>query len=287
MADAKRELGIDPLKAIKTVTMGFGKKGGGKDMSIILDTALNPESAPLKKPHVKKLAHKGQTYYDLGKGGAGIVVDGHTVIGSKARILKTIEQIGAKGALGKTLAAASKARETKAQLWVFGKPPMGKVGAKANEMKSVSGFVDLTAGVRAQVEVFGDPNWVKMLSGMLNMQKGMAGQNPMVSSMGLGGMLQKVAVKDQGNKLVVSVQLNEQDVQTLKTLIMMISASQAMKGKSKPTMPPGMGKMPGPGAAPPGMAPLPKLPPPPAGLPVQPAPAKAPTTTTPLSPPGK
>jgi hypothetical protein len=254
LGEAKRELGIDPLKAIKTISMGFGKQAGPKDMSIVLDTVLDPSKPPLKKPHVKKMNHKGQAYYDLGKGGAATIMAGHTIIGSSARLLKSIDEVKSNGALATSLAASSKARDAKAQLWIFGKPPAApQMGPMAGQIESMTGHVDFSAGLRAEFNVVGNANFVKMMSATLGMQKQAAAQHPMIASMGLGSMLQKVTIKDQNKTLAISINLNDQDVNKLKTIANMMMMGQAMKG--------GPGAMPTPpGGKAPGMTPIPTIP---------------------------
>ena len=259
VAEAKRELGINPLKAIKTVTMGFGKKAGSQDMSIVLDTALDPTKAPLNKPHVKKKNHKGQAYYDLGKGGAATVIGGHTIIGSTDRLIKTLDQLKSNGALGSPIAATSKGRDAKAQLWVFGKPPIQQgMGPMAGQIEGLTGHVDFSAGIRAEFNVAGNENLVKMMAATIGMQKQMASNHPMVKSMGLDPMLKKVNVKDQGKKMSVSINLNDGDVAKLKNIVMMMMASQAMMGQPGGAQPGAMG-MP-PAGKPPGMTPIPAMP---------------------------
>ena len=278
ISEAKRELGINPLKAIKTVTMGFGKQAGPQDMSIVLDTALDPTKAPLNKPHVKKKNHKGQAYYDLGKGGAATVIAGHTIIGSSARLLKTIDEMKTNGALASFLAASSKSRDAKAQLWVFGKPPMNPgMGPMAGQIEGLTGHVDFSAGIRAQFNVAGNENFVKMMAATIGMQKQMASNHPMVKSMGLESMLQKVTVSDKGKKMAVAINLNDADVAKLKNIINMMMASQAMMNQAPGGAAPGAIPMP-PTGKPPGMTPIPPMPktpkfdrppippPPPAGL---------------------
>ena len=191
----KNELGVDPLTSIKLMTMGFGTIGDGKDMSIVIDMPLKVDAKPLNKPGTKKLTHKGQTYFDLGKDGAALVSGGHSVLGQKARILKTIEQIQSKGAMKGPLAVQSKARDPKAQVWFFGRPPAGQVGQMANQVKEIMGHVDLSVGLKASVSVKADPNWVKIVSGSIEMQKMNAGQNPMMAATGLGAMFQSLSCK--------------------------------------------------------------------------------------------
>ncbi len=186
---------------------------------------------------------------------------GHTIIGSKARLLKSIDEVKANGALAGSLAAASNSRDAKSQLWVFGKPPSSpQMGPMAGQIKSMAGHVDFSSGIRAQFNVVGDPNFVKMMSATLGMQKQAASNHPMVASMGLGPMLQKVTIKDQKNTLGVAINLNDADVNKLKTIANMIMMSQAMKGSGAAP-----GAMPGampppPGGKPPGMTPIPAMP---------------------------
>ncbi|MEE2789792.1 MAG: hypothetical protein VX589_20795 [Myxococcota bacterium] len=270
----KDELGVDPLASIKTMTMGFGASGDGKDMSIVIDMPLKLDAKPLTKPGAKKLSHRGQTYFDLGKDGAALILKDHSVLGQKERIIKTIDQLQSKGALQSPLGAQSKARDAKAQIWFFGRPPAAQVGAVANQVKAIKGNVDLTDGLRASVSVEADPNWVKVVSGSIAMQKMNAGQNPMMAATGIGPMFQKLVVTDNAGTLSMSIRLTAQEVDKLKGLAAMFAAQQAQGagGMPTPTMP---GQAPQLGTTPPGMSPMPK---PPVGQPL--APPKAPTPAT-------
>jgi hypothetical protein len=257
VAQFKSQSGVDISTQLKTVTIGFFNDATPNPMAVILDAPFpkNPKGTKEKKMIGK------YTYYTMGNGPA--------VAPYKGAILMTDEQymkrfLGAKNGITGNLANLSKARDSKAQVWIFGAPPPQMAQRGAKEIAKVSGInaaLSFRSGIDLNAVVNMDQVMAKEMVTQYEASKAQMMQNPMMMMMGLGAVINNLKVSAAGQVLTAKLKLNEAELGQLMNMVKMMVQQRAGAGMKAPGQMRAPGQMPAPMKAPaPGGITIPKAP---------------------------
>ncbi|MCA9559366.1 MAG: hypothetical protein H6704_14200 [Myxococcales bacterium] len=254
LTEAKAKFGVDPEKDIHGVTIilpnGFQKS---EQMAVVVEAdvdqkkvveALKKEAGPEKAAQVKEQKYGGATLYQAPKGETlAFLGDKRIVFGTGEQVKKAIDAKGGKGNLGakSPLSGLVKNTDTSKHIWFAAALPpemRQQMGPQGKDFESVSGSLDLAKGIGLRLNI-GTTNpeaAQKMATELLKQAKEAAAQ-PMMAAMGIGPALAGMKAEAKGKSLAIAIDLNEQQVQQLKTMVGMMMAGAAA-GKAAPAMPP-------------------------------------------------
>ena len=251
---AKAKFGVDPEKDIHGVTIilpnGFQKS---EQMAVVVEAdvdqkkvveALKKEAGPEKAAQVKEQKYGGATLYQAPKGETlAFLGDKRIVFGTGEQVKKAIDAKGGKGNLGakSPLSGLVKNTDTSKHIWFAAALPpemRQQMGPQGKDFESVSGSLDLAKGIglRLNIGTTTPEAAQKMATELLKQAKEAAAQ-PMMAAMGIGPALAGMKAEAKGKSLAIAIDLNEQQVQQLKTMVGMMMAGAAA-GKAAPAMPP-------------------------------------------------
>ena len=151
--------------------------------------------------------------------------------------------VGKKPGLKGTMASLAKSRTKSAQIWVFGTPPKNianKAGQGVPDIKKLQASINFATGINLAVNLETEPKFAQEAVTKFQAEKAKMGQNPMVAMMGLGAMINKLALTAKGRDLSLKLNLNDAEVNQLVNMVKMMvqQAGAAQGGAGQPPMMP-------------------------------------------------
>lgn len=222
MTQFTSQSGID-AKKIKMVTVGFFDLPAKNPMAILLDV---PFPAQPKGTIAKKKLGK-QTYYQINGGAIAAPYKGQVLM-TEENLLKHF--VGKKPGLKGAMKSLSKSRTQGAQVWVFGTPPKNianKAAQGVPDINKLQASINFATGINVAVDLETEAKFAKEAVTKFEAEKAKMAQNPMVAMMGLGNMINKMALTAKGKDLSLKLNLNDAEVNQLVNMVKMMIQQQA------------------------------------------------------------
>ncbi|MEE2755246.1 MAG: hypothetical protein VYA30_01240, partial [Myxococcota bacterium] len=168
-----------------------------------------------------------QTYYQIDGGAVAAPYNGRVLM-TEESLLKHF--VGKKPGLTGAMKKLSKNRSQSAQLWVFGTPPKNianKAAQGVPDINELQASISFSTGINLAVDLETEAKFAQEAVTKFEAEKSKMAQNPMVAMMGLGGMINKMAVTAKGKDLSLKLNLNDAEVNQLINMVKMMIQQQA------------------------------------------------------------
>lgn len=248
-----RSAGLDPRTNLDTILVALTGDPETAEGPLVLlpghaDLTKIAALAKAEGEKVETAKYKGVETMKAGDDASLAVVDKHLVLGPPALVKQSVDASkGGKGARGGRLAKLVAAADTKKDFWLVldaggaVKKALGEPGAppELKDLKSAHAALDFAQGMGLRVTVdLGNAAAAKKLSDQLKEGLAQAGADPGLAMMGLGPAVQKMKVEAQGNEMRIALDLTQDEVNRIKTM-MVGMMGMMMQGAKKEPLPPG------------------------------------------------